>query len=498
MKLGNDTVLEVSVRVELMKEIKTLDSSTGLLAKIQTPFDDMLPSVEEPSARFYLDSMRIYLALGAGTLSFEDALQAVEVLKENPEFARFPADPTQISINPYFTKKVLENLKTLKKFNLATRDSIRSAFSFAFLVNDVPLNKVDLDTLSVLVSNPRASLTNIGNVLSLAPRTISRSIDRLEERHTVRFRALMDYTAWGINTVLVFFTPKEGIDWQYVEDEIITFPFIKTLLKTTMSNLGYFSIIIPGGNTNLKSFTDSVKLLSKDVFDYVSLHHEIATGYDRNLSLYAHEKWTFPNAAKIVLEDHEIILPKTNSDYISCIGPQKGLSRLEFEIASIAKLSSRATPSDIALSLSHRNLDVDPKKVTSTIRKMYERGIMKPYVVFSLGLSSDFCFEIVCNQEWRERIKSVLPLLPYTIFFESPRGLIVWASVPGVQQVEYYQMFRNLEEKVGIRSVNSIMTIEQVGSRSILDLVSNWKYTKTGFTVPTNELDITQYISDIN
>lgn len=481
-----------------MKEVRILESPSSLLAQIQTPFDDMLPTVVEPSARFYLDAMRIYLALGAGTISFDDALQATEQLKENPEFARSPTNPTQLPINSYITNKILENLKTLKKFNLATRDSIRSAYSFAFLVSDNPISKVDFATLSFLVEDPRASLTNIGKSLNLAPRTISRSIERLKERHTARYRALMDYSVWTIDTLLVFFTPKENIDWQSVEDELITFPFIKAMLKTTMSNLGYLSIIIPGGESNIKAFIDSVNVLGKNLFDYVSIHKEIATGADRNLSLYVDEKWIFPTAAKIVLEDSNTNLPNTHGNSIVCMGPQKGFSRLDFEIASIAKLSSRGTPSEIATSLRYLDLEIEPKKVASTIRKIYERDILKPYIVFSLGLSSDFCFEIICNNEWIERIKSVLPLLPYTTYFESPRGIIIWASVPGSQQVEYYQMFRNLEEQIGVRSVKSIMTINQAGSRSILDLMTKWRYTKGGFTVSPTELDITQYISDID
>ena len=63
----------------------------SISSTIQTPFDDMIPKVDEPSAQFYLDAMRIYLGLSSGTLSYEDALDAAEKLKNNPEYNRSPS-----------------------------------------------------------------------------------------------------------------------------------------------------------------------------------------------------------------------------------------------------------------------------------------------------------------------------------------------------------------------------------------------------------------------
>ncbi|MFX1484907.1 MAG: Lrp/AsnC family transcriptional regulator [Promethearchaeota archaeon] len=473
-----------------------MESSSRILSHIRTPFDDILPKVEDSSAKFYLDTMRLYLALSSGTVTYEDALNAAEILKKNPEFARSPINPTKLPINKYFTERIIDNLKTLRKFNLVTKDSIKSACSFAFLVQNNPINPVDLNTLTILVDYPRSSFTQIAKATNLAPRTVSRSMKRLVERHTTRYRALLDYSAWGVNTIIVFFTPHEDIDWQTVEDNLTTFPFVKTMLKTAMTDLGYISFNIPGTSENVNAFLSSIKALSKTVFNYVSIHQQVASSVERNISLYKNDTWAFPEEVKLLLEDPTLPIPETSQRTVYWRGPQKGITKDDFVIASIVKLNSRASPSDIVSELLHMNLDVDTKRVTTTVKKLINKNIMMPYVGFALGLTSDFCFEVVCNQEWIDRIQSILPLFPYVTSFVSPRGVILWPSVPGSHQVEYYQMLRALEEQQGVSSVQSIMTITQKGSRSILDLAANWKYTKNGYTVFPDELDLTSFISE--
>ncbi len=470
--------------------------SSKILSQIHTPFDDILPKVEDPVAQFYLDTMRIYLALSSGTLTYDDAMDAVDLLKKNPEFARSPINPVRLPINKYFTDRIVDNLGTLRKFNLVTKDSIKSACSFAFLLQDNPISHVDFTTLSYLIDHPRASFTQIAEATNLAPRTVSRSITRLRNRHTTRYRALVDYSAWGVNTFMVFFTPREGIDWQMFEDELTSYPFLKAMLKTTMTDLGYISVNIPGNEDNEKVFLRSINELSKSVFDYVSIHRQDASSVERNLSLFKNNNWTFPEELKLLLENPELPAPDIPTRILACGGHQKGLTEDEFIIASLANLSARAAPAEFAEEMKRRNFDVTPKRVTTTIRKLINRNIMMPYVGYQLGQTTDFCFEIVCDSDWTKKIESVLPLFPYVISFISPRGIILWPTVPGSHQVEYYQMLRSLEEQSGVKSVQSIMTIILKGSRSILDLAASWKYTRNGYTVQPDALDLTNYISD--
>ena len=482
----------VSQRGDILK----VESRSSSLARIHTPFDDMIPEVNEPSARFYLDAMRIYLALSTGTISFEEGIEAAKDLKKNPEFARSPTNPIHMPINEYYKSKIIDNLKTLKKFNLLTRDSIRSAYSFVFVSQVVPINDLDLSVLGHLAQWPRDSITAIAGALHIVPRTVTRSIGRLKERHMLRSHAHLDNTPWGINTTIVFFTPCEDIEWEEIEDRLLYYPYLKAILKTAMTDLGYVSFIVPGYMKNHQTLANSIKSLSGSVFDYVSIHEEIAVGANRNLSLYKDGQWLFPESAKLLLEDESHTLPEANSRMLPCAGFNKSLTPIDYRIGLAGKFGSRATPSELVSALTDQGVEVDVKRVSVTLKKLYDKGLMKPYLVYALGLSSDFCFEIVCNTEWRDRIAAILPLLPYTMFFMSSRGIIVWASVPGSQQVEYYQMFRLLEDHPGVKSVKSIMTITMKGSRLISDLIGSWRYTKNGYTAPSEDFNLASFLSE--
>lgn len=473
-----------------------MGSTSSILTRIHTPFDSMIPEVEEPSARFYIDAMRIYLALSSHTISFEEGIQAVEDLKKNPEYVRSPTDPTQMPINEFYTNKIVENLKTLKKFNLVNRDSVRSAYSFVFISQSVPIQELDLHMLQYLIEFPRKSITHIAKALGIAPRTVTRSLDRLGDRHLTRPHAHLDNTPWGVNTMMLFFTPREDIEWGEIEERFLFFPYVKTILKTTMTDLGYVSFIVPGYRENNRVLANSIKSLSASLFDYVSMHEQTAVGANRNLSLYKDGQWRFPEAAKLLLEDESIPISTKNRNILSCNGFNKALTPIDYRIGLVGKSASRTTPSKLVSVLANQGIQVDAKRVTTTLKKLYEKGLMMPYMVFDLGLNSDFCFEIVCNSEWRDRIADIVPLLPYTMSFLSPRGIVVWASVPGPQQVEYYQMFRALEEHSGVKSVRSIMTIVMKGSRLISDLVGLWRFTKNGYTVPPEELNLASFLSE--
>ena len=194
---------------------------------IETPYDDMIPQSTESSVQFYLDAMRIYLGLCAGSITMEDALKAVDHLKANPEYVTYPTNPTVVPIKEGFKNKVLENLKTLSKFNLLTRDAVRSAYTFAFLMEETPISQTDLDVLKLMTINPTISLVKAAENLDMAPRTVARALDRLRERHLVRYSAILDYTAFNIQSAMLFFTLREDAEWSEVEQGFSEYGFTK-------------------------------------------------------------------------------------------------------------------------------------------------------------------------------------------------------------------------------------------------------------------------------
>ncbi|MHA2362281.1 MAG: hypothetical protein ACXAB6_10210 [Candidatus Thorarchaeota archaeon] len=258
-----------------------LDAAERAMTNIQTPYDEIIPQVDDPSAQFYLDSMKIYLGITSGTVTLEDAMIATMKLKQNPEFAKSPIDPTLVPINETFKKKIVENLTTLSKYNLFTLDSIKSAFSFAFLVQETPIVKTDYEVLAYLTKNPSTSLVKASDSLGLAPRTIARSIDRIKERHLLRFSTLLDTTAFGIQSAILFFTLQDGVEWPEIETGLATFPYTKNILKTSMTDLGYVSFMVPDESRNWAIFKRSLKSLTQEVFDYTKLHFQTAFGHTR-------------------------------------------------------------------------------------------------------------------------------------------------------------------------------------------------------------------------
>ncbi len=461
---------------------------------IETPYDDLFPQVTEPSVQFYLDAMRIYLGMCAGSISMDEAVKAVDLLKTNPEYVAYPTNPTFVPISEVFKNKVLDNLKTLSKFNLLTRDSVRSAYTFAFLIEEAPITSTDFSVLKVLAIDPTISLVKASEILQMAPRTIARALDRIRDRHFVRFSAILDYTAFNIQSAMLFFTLKEDIKWAEVEESFSEYGFTKSLLKTTMTDLGYVSFMIPNRERNLSTFQDSIRAVSKTYFDYSSLHYQTGSGVKSNLSLFDDGKW---NLARVVESPFEEAIQEVEKFpvLLMCRGVQPDFGQIELAVGTQLQLNVRAPPSMISKNLTPHGWDISARRVSQVIHKLYNRSLILPYTVLaSLGLTSNFCFEIVCNDSWRDRILSTIVTFPWTMYYLSARGIIVWTSVPAYHQVEYYQVFRALQQMSGVEMVQPIMTISQRGSRSTIDLTRNWEYEDGVWNVKPEEVDLRQYL----
>jgi hypothetical protein len=154
----------------------------------------------------------------------------------------------------------------------------------------------------------------------------------------------------------------------------------------------------------------------------------------------------------------------------------------------------REPPSKISEGLRLQGYDYDSKLVSLVSRKIQKRNIILPYLVFAFpGISSNFCFEVVCNKEVRSRIIEVIGRFPWTIYYLSTRGIIVWTMTPGEHQVEYYQLFRALEKKPGVQSVNPIMTISYRGSKSMFDLTRTLTYEDARLSVTDEDVELDSY-----
>ena len=357
-------------------------------------------------------------------------------------------------------------------------------------MEETPISQNDFDVLKVLSINPTISLVKAAEILNMAPRTVARALERIRERHLVRYSAILDYTAFNIQSAMLFFTLREDVDWSEVEKGFSEYPFTKSLLKTSMTDLGYASFMIPNRERNLPSFHESVRAVSQTYFDYSSLHYQTGSGARSNLSLYDSGQWSLAKVVESPFEEvtHEIDkLPVL----MVCKGPEPEFGETELAVGSQLQLDVRSPPSKISKTLAIRGWEIDARKVSQVINKLNSRSLILPYVAVSgLGLSSNFCFEIVCNDAWRDRILSTIVTFPWTMYYLSARGIIVWTSVPASHQVEYYQVFRALQQMSGIEMVQPIMTTSLRGSRSIDDLVRNWEYEEGFWSVKPHEVDL--------
>ena len=211
--------------------------------------------------------------------------------------------------------------------------------------------------------------------------------------------------------------------------------------------------------------------------------------------MFHNEKWELPTQLEDILKEDKDLDPAKSPPLLRCSGVKPELRIDDYIVASQIQLDSRAPPSKISESLSIKGFDYDAKTVSSILRKLQNRNLLLPYIVYMItGLSSNFCFEIVCNSESKPRILETIRTFPWTMYYLSSRGIVVWTLCPGEHQVEYYQLFRALEKKPGVHSVNPIMTISQRGSKSMFDLTRNMAYQNGRWSVDPEDIDISSYM----
>ena len=480
------------------KASRELDTERSI-RNISTPYDDIIPSSNELTTRFYLDIVRIYFGLSAGTVSLDDASVAAKGLRTNPEYTKNPIDPTLLPVNEEHKQRLLDNLTTLTKYNLVTTDAVKSALSFAFLDEATPISTTDLAVLRYFSKNPLETLVSSGESLDLSPKTVARSLRRLSEKFGVRFGCHLDTSAFGIQSALLFFALMPDVEWPQVENSLAIFPFTKGIMKTTMTDLGYTTFLIPGGYRGMDAFRAGVAPLKGVIFDYMQLHVQEGMGSYFNLSLYEKGEWAFPSDLKKTFEEDHFLQDVSPTRHLKSSGLRKGFTPKDFIVASEYKKDARAPPSSISQSLRIRGWDIDTRHVSQSIQKLHAKRVTLPFIVYDgLGLSANFCFEILCNDEWKKHILSALPALANVMYYSSNKGIILWIQVPSQQQVDYYQMFRSLEKKKGVKSVQSIMTIVQKGTKTMHELVHYWDPRRNQWFVPPRELDLSAYLLDDN
>ncbi len=460
-----------------------------------TPYDALIPQPEDEAGQVYVQIMRVYLALCEGILKPTEAAQIVAQFKEHPAFRINPIDPCLLPISAHLKNKIITNIQTLKKYNLATADAIRSAISFTFIDMDAPLTEIDERVLAYLIRQPTASFPKVGRDLKLARRTVLRAVRRLQAHHLLRFHSIIDTTAFGINSFMLFFRLRPEVGWRDIELGLAEFPFTKGILKATMTNSGYVSFLFPGGSRRVQAFRKSINDLKQSIFEEATLHSQMGASHDININLYHNGLWEFPSElSQITARDAtELNIPAPHT--LRCRGPHPALTPFDYIVASQLRLNSRISKKELLRQLSLMGFQVDSAAVSASLSRIRQEDVILPTLSISgIGIPTNFCFEIICNEEWRERILSYMSLLPSSITYLSDKGIILWLSTPAEHQVQYYRIFQSLESQDGVSAVNPIMTTGSIGTRSMDDIVQYMDPAHDRWVLEPDYLDLTRYL----
>lgn len=461
----------------------------------ETPYDNLMPVTDDSKGQVLIQIMRLYLALCDGILTISEVDGIMKRLSQHPWFRAHPIDVRLLPISETIKQRLLESIHTLHKYNLTTADAIQSAINFVFMDVDAPLTEIDARVLFYFSQHPTVSLSKAGRDLNYTTRTVQRAIKRLQERQFLRFSCLLDTTAFGINSFILFFKLQQGVSWDEVEYGLGEFPFTKGLLKTTMANSGYATFLFPGGQNRIHTFRKSIGHLKGHIFSTVQLHSQIGMARDTNLPLYKDGSWRFPLELRSIAEHDASELGIAAPHVLWCNGPGSRLTPLDYIVASQLRVNLRMTKKYLIEHLHRMGFQMDDAVVSSALARVRKAGVILPTIVFSgIGLSTNFCFEIVCNEYWRDRILSYTPLLPASITYLSDKGIVLWLSVPAEHHVEYYQIFQSLAAQEGVTSVTPLMAVGPSGSRSMDNIGQFISSSNDSWAVEPHSLDLSRYI----
>ncbi|MHA1768625.1 MAG: hypothetical protein ACTSV3_02095 [Candidatus Thorarchaeota archaeon] len=467
-----------------------------MLSQVKTPYDSLLRSSDR-RVQYYLDLIKIRIALSSGALRLRDAYAAISLLEEDPEFGISGTfGPLPESWSPKMIQRLIKNLRILRRTKVMGAQQIYSAIidMLTFHNPHDPPRGRHRDVFAYFVHHPLATFSHAARDLQCHRSTIKTAYSALLERYHIMALGLLNGCAFGIQTFILFFELKEKSRWEHIRDKLLSFRFTKTLHRVTTSPLGFVSFAIPACSSNIAEMRSGVERISEKLFNYSSLHMMGTIARYVNPHLLKDGTWCLPDSlkGKVNMKSRS---PEPASAIVSCPRYVEGLTREDFYVSEVAGYYLRDSATKIANIMSDRGHEMFPSQVAYRRAKLLRKGVMAPWLWFGrAGLHYNFCVEIVCDEDMRERVFSMVSDFPEVFISKSDRGVILWLETPRYHLKEYYRFLSSLTDMQGVERVNPILAVMRSGGKNYIDIFDGLKFGRQGFTHASHDVDIAEHV----
>lgn len=466
------------------------------MSGVNTPFDELLIS-DNPRIQYYLDLIKIRIALSSGSIALSDAYAAMKLIEDDPEFVVGNTfGPLPETWTTEMITQLINNIKVLQKSKTINASNTYSAIIHMLRSARPPvppkgfLEKV----LSYFIYHPLATFSQAARNLQCHRSTVKTGFTELEKLYRIMALGLLNGCHFGIKGFTVFFEMTDESEWEVIRDSILSFPFTKTLHRVTTSSFGFVSFAIPGSQRNQKIFRSSIREVSKEYFSYCSVHAPTKLTRIVNPSLMHDGLWQFPeNSLPESSDMPQNHMPAVSS--IECTGYLDELTKDDFIASEIAGYHLRKSAREIAVIMKSRGYDFRASQIAYRIHKLIKMGVMDPWLWYSgLGLQYSFTIELVSNPLARDKIFEAVSRFPEIFTAPTDRGAIIWLDIPQYHLKNYYDFLAKISLFPGVDRIRPILAIVRSGGKNYIDIFENLEFGDRGFSNASDDVDLAAYL----
>jgi len=476
--------------------VETGKTRKRVLSGVMTPYDEFLES-KNPRVQYYLDLIKIRIALSAGSIQLSDAYAAIKLLEDDPEFV---VGNTFGPMPEIWTQEMIErlvaNIKLLQKSKV-----IEAGNAYAAIIDTLKAASPTVapsgflaKVFSYFIRNPLASFSQAGHDLGCHRSTVKSGFESLNKQWRIMALSLLNGCPFGIKGFTLFFEMRDQEEWNLIRDPLLRFPFTKTLHRGITSPFGFVSFCIPGSKRNQINFRASLEKIAKRYFEYSSLHIPLNLGRIVNPDLIKDGGWELPEC----LVSGEIRGPVKNKpamNSIACSSYIDELTKDDFITAEIVSYHLRSSNTELAKIMKSRGYDAKPSQISYRIQKMMKLGVMSPWLWYSgAGLHYNFAIELVSDQKARQRIFEAVSGFPEVFTTATEQGAMIWVDIPKYHLKEYYEYLAKLSSLPGVERLRPILALERSGGKNYIDIYADLDFGDDGFENASNDMDINSYL----